>query len=59
MINKTYTIWCDNCSEWTEDMTGHNMIETIKNAKKKGWIRKKNKDLCPKCANKITPGTQG
>lgn len=54
-ITVTTDVFCDQCGDWVFGIASHK-IENKKarlNAKKQGWLRIKNQDICPSCKEKI------
>lgn len=55
---KSVTIWCDGpfCANWIGAEGAIWKWETARSARKMakraGWVRKGNKDLCPECARR-------
>lgn len=53
MIDKIYTLWCDekDCFQWYSDPFA-TKEELLKMAKEIGWKRINKKHFCPNCAKK-------
>jgi hypothetical protein len=47
----TTDVFCDECSDWTSGVSGpHNgKREAWRNAKSRGWAKRRGKHLCPVC----------